>query len=66
MNDDFGAWKQQVFKPFADENTSEHAAILDRLDKLNGFHNMILGAGAIIGFCTPAGIAIWAIIAATR
>ena len=62
-NQDFNTWREQVFEPFVGENKADHLAILTRLTKLNGFHNMILGAGALIGFCTPAVIAIWAILA---
>jgi len=61
--EEFDLWRQQVFNPFAEQNQKDHADILTRLTKLNGFHNMILGAGAVIGFCTPAVIAIWAILA---
>ena len=60
---DFNTWRVQTFEPFAGDNKQDHVDILKRLDKLNGFHNLILGAGALIGFCTPAGIAIWAILA---
>jgi hypothetical protein len=63
--EEFDTWRQQVFKPFATENKDDHTAILKRLDSLNGFHNKLLGAAALIGFCTPLTVAIWAILATT-
>jgi len=63
--EEFDLWREHVFQPFANENKDDHTAILKRLDSLNGFHNKLLGAAALIGFCTPAAIAIWAILATT-
>jgi len=44
------------------ELRTELAPIIVRLDKLNGWRNKLLGAGALFGFATPLLIAVWAIL----
>ena len=59
----FETWQREVYGPDCSRNREQHDEILNRLKLLNGWHNKILGAMAVLGAMVPVAATIAAIVA---
>jgi hypothetical protein len=54
----FDDFRRDLFEPMCDRNDKAHDAIFERLDKLNGWRNKLLGMAILVAFLSPAVVAI--------
>jgi len=53
----FEDFRHDLFEPMCERNDKAHDAIFERLDKLNGWRNRMLGALALVAVVAPSAVA---------
>jgi hypothetical protein len=49
----FEDFRRDLFEPMCERNDRAHDAIFERLDKLNGWRNKLLGMAILVAFVSP-------------
>jgi len=54
----FEDFRHDLFEPMCERNDKAHDAIFERLDKLNGWRNKLLGMAILTAFASPMAVAV--------
>ena len=54
----FDDFRRDLFEPMCERNDKAHDAIFERLDKLNGWRNKLLGMAILVAFVSPMTVAV--------